>query len=270
MAGKCKICGYEAGIFNLTDGICKSCIKTNKINSITDINETNKSATLGAKNNPKEKYSAKNPIIYSKEYGEYYVWGSTYGIKNKKFFKSPEGAVEYIKSNPQKYIDIEDSNDSSPYSDWVSQAIEAKEKQEELASFEDAVDYDKYNEPEKIQNSSVNTSSKKFLWPVTIIFVILIILMIRHSYLNNKAESEYQEYILVTENPITLKGKKYFITRGSKGSRHLFDPENGTYIVGNFYLKIEDQILKISPSTITTVKGSFSWRLFECGIMCFL
>ena len=25
MAGKCKICGYQAGIFNLKDGICESC-----------------------------------------------------------------------------------------------------------------------------------------------------------------------------------------------------------------------------------------------------
>ena len=25
MAGKCKICGYQAGVFNLTNGACKSC-----------------------------------------------------------------------------------------------------------------------------------------------------------------------------------------------------------------------------------------------------
>lgn len=30
MAGQCKVCGYQAGIFNLANGVCKSCAGKNQ------------------------------------------------------------------------------------------------------------------------------------------------------------------------------------------------------------------------------------------------
>lgn len=53
MAGECKICGFEAGIFNLKNGLCKNCRNIDGTDSLITLQKNNISSarTAGGKAN---------------------------------------------------------------------------------------------------------------------------------------------------------------------------------------------------------------------------
>lgn len=109
----------------------------------------------------------KNPITYSDRKRKYFIWVSYWGIKVMKYFSSPEEAIDYIKLNPRRCMDIKSTVPQGELDLWLSDLKTIPQPEDDTL---DSIEAEVHAEEK---------SSK--IWPYVLLFLVVFVINFLNS-----------------------------------------------------------------------------------------